>query len=70
MAQGKVLDVIIIFSAENPTFSGAYFTTHDFVDAYNIINNANNSASYSGKNGIKIIGYQIYNYSHGKLAKP
>ena len=54
MAQGKVLDVIIIFSAENPTFSGAYFTTHDFVDAYNIINNANNSATYTEKNWIKI----------------
>lgn len=70
LAQGKVLDVIIIFSAENPTFSGAYFTTHNFVEAYDFINNANNAASYTGKSGIKLIGYQIYNYSHGVAARP
>lgn len=70
IAQGKVLDVVIIFSAENPTFSGLYFTTHAFVDAYNFINNANNSASYTGKAGIRLIGYQIYNYSHAAAARP
>jgi hypothetical protein len=70
IAQGKVQQVAIIFSAENPDFSGVYFTTHPFVDAYTVINNANNAASYAGKAGIKIIGYQLYNYSHGKLARP
>lgn len=70
IAQGKVLKVAIIFSAENPTFSGAYFTTHEFVDAYNFINNANNAATYAGKSGIQLIGYQLYNYSHAKMARP
>lgn len=70
LAQGKVLDVAIIFSAQNPTFSGAYFTTHPFLDAYNFINNANNAASYPGKKGINLVGYQIYNYSYAKLARP
>ncbi len=69
-AQGKVLNVIIIFSAENPAFSGLYFTTHNFVEAYDFINNANNAAAYTGKSGIKLIGYQIYNYSHGSAARP
>ncbi|MCB0506757.1 MAG: hypothetical protein R2739_10460 [Chitinophagales bacterium] len=70
IAQGKILDVAIIFSAETPTYSGAYFSTHPFVDAYNIIYNANSAATYPGKAGIRLVGYQIYNYSHARNARP
>jgi hypothetical protein len=68
-AQGKVLNVVIIFSAES-IFSGPYFTTNNFVNAFNIIKNANASATYAGKVNINILGYQLFDYSEGKLVRP
>jgi hypothetical protein len=68
-AQGKVLNVAIIFSAE-PVFSGPYFTTNNFINAFNIIKNANASATYAGKANIIIVGYQLFDYSEGKLVRP
>jgi hypothetical protein len=68
-AQGKVLNVAIIFSTE-PVFSGPYFTTNNFINAFNIIKNANASATYAGKANINIVGYQLFDYSEGKLVRP
>jgi hypothetical protein len=68
-AQGKVLNVVIIFSAES-VFSGPYFTTNNFINAFNIIKNANASATYAGKANINIVGYQLFDYSEGKLVRP
>jgi hypothetical protein len=68
-AQGKVLDVVIIFSAE-PAFSGPYFTINNFANAYDIIKTANSNTSYAGKANINIIGYQLFDYGEGKLRRP
>jgi hypothetical protein len=68
-AQSKVLDVVIIFSAE-PAFSGPYFTSNNFVNAFNIIKAANTIATYAGKANINIVGYQLFDYSEGKLVRP
>ena len=68
-AQGKVLDVVIIFSAES-VFSGPYFTTNNFINAFNIIKTANTNVTYAGKANINLLGYQVFDYSAGKLVRP
>ena len=68
-AQNKILDVVIIFSAES-IFSGPFFASNNFINAYNLIKNANTSASYAGKANINIVGYQIFAYSQGKAVRP
>ena len=72
-AQGKVINVIVIFSAE-PNFMGNYFDVngqnHSFDDAYAEIVSQHNSTTFNGKKGIKIIGYQIFDYSYAKAVRP
>ncbi len=68
-AQGKTLDVVIIFSAE-PIFSAPFFTLNNFVNAFNTIKTANSNASYAGKANINIVGYQLFDYSNGKAVRP
>jgi hypothetical protein len=69
----KIFPVIIIFSAEN-SFMGNYYSVsglnHSFDDAYADIVSQYNAASFSGKNYINIIGYQIFAYSYAKTARP
>ena len=68
-AQGKVLDVVIIFSAES-VFSGPYFTNNNFINAFNNIKTANTNATYAGKANINLVGYQLFDYSEGKSVRP
>lgn len=69
----RVMDVIVLFSAE-PEFMQNYFSVagqnHPFEDAYTDIVNQFNAASFSGKNNVRIIGYQIFDYSFAKQARP
>ncbi|HKR05212.1 MAG TPA: hypothetical protein VJY62_11325 [Bacteroidia bacterium] len=73
-AQGKIINVIAIFSAE-PNFMGNYFDVngqnHSFDDAYaEIVSQHNAAPFFSGKNNIKIIGYQVFDYSFAKTVRP
>ncbi|RIV23313.1 hypothetical protein DYU11_09915 [Fibrisoma montanum] len=71
--QNRVLDVIVLFSAE-PEFMQNYFSVsgqnHSFDEAYADIVNQFNAATFSGKNNIRLIGYQIFDYSFAKQARP
>lgn len=71
--QGKVISIIIIFSAE-PSFMANYFDVnaqnHSFDDAYAAIVTQHNAATFTGKNNIKIIGYQLFDYSYAKAVRP
>jgi hypothetical protein len=69
IAHGKKLDVVIIFSAEQ-SFSRTYFSNNPFINAFTLIKNANTSATYSGKAGINLVGYQIFTYADAILARP
>lgn len=72
-SQNRVIDVIVLFSAE-PEFMQDYFSVtgqnHSFADAYSDIVNQFNVATFSGKNNLRLIGYQIFDYSWVKRAKP
>jgi hypothetical protein len=71
--QGKIMSIIVIFSAE-PSFMGNYFDingqNHSFDDAYAEIVAQHNATAFSNKQYIKIIGYQIFDYSYAKMVKP
>jgi hypothetical protein len=70
---GRVMDVIVIFSAE-PEFMQNYFSTSGqnktFDDAYAAIVAQHDAATFTGKENIRIIGYQIFQYSLAKQARP
>lgn len=66
-SQNKLFPVVIIFSAE-PKFMGNYFNKHNIEDAYQIIVKGYENASFPGKNNIKLIGYQLFDYSYMKAA--
>jgi hypothetical protein len=72
-AQGKIIDIIVIFSAQ-PNFMGNYLDVngqnHTFDDAYAEIVAQHNAATFNGKKGIRIIGYQIFDYSYAKAVRP
>jgi hypothetical protein len=68
-AQGKVMPVIIIFSPK-PEFSYAYFLEHNFGDAYQLILDSYNQADFPGKNNVQLMGFQIYNQTFARQAKP
>ena len=72
-SQNRVIDVIVLFSAE-PEFMQDYYSVtgqnHSFADAYGDIVNQFNGATFAGKNNLRLIGYQIFNYSWVKRAKP
>lgn len=68
-SQGKIFPVVIIFSAE-PGFSADYFRIYDFEDAYGIITSGYLNSDFQGKENIKLVGYQIFDYSYAKSVKP
>ncbi|MEO5572568.1 MAG: hypothetical protein ABIT08_06730 [Bacteroidia bacterium] len=43
---------------------------HSFDDAYAQIVLQHNAATFTGKKNIKIIGYQVFDYSYAKLVRP
>ena len=72
-SQNRVMDVIVLFSAE-PEFMQNYFSVsgqnHSFTDAYADIVDQFNAASFAGKNNVRLIGYQIFDYSLARQARP
>jgi len=72
-AQGKIINIIVIFSAE-PGFMGNYFDVngqdHSFDDAYAEIVSQHNAATFNGKKNIKIVGYQVFDYSYAHAVRP
>lgn len=68
IAEGKVIDVAVIFNSKtnNVDGSGEYFDTHLPADAWNYIKEAFKAASFTGKAGINLVGYIIYNYNEIK----
>ncbi|QJW91204.1 hypothetical protein HNV11_18390 [Spirosoma taeanense] len=72
-SQNRVIDVIVLFSAE-PEFMQDYFSVsgqnHSFDEAYADIVNQFNAASFNGKNNVRLIGYQIFDYSFARQARP
>jgi hypothetical protein len=68
-AQGKVMPIIIIFNAKTE-FMGSYFTQHPFSDAFRSVMDEFQQAQFPGKANVRLIGYQIYNQSAGRLCKP
>jgi hypothetical protein len=71
--QSRIMDAIVIFSAE-PDFMYDYFNVtsqnHSFEDAYVNILNQFNATSFDSKDHIRIIGYQIFDYSYAHMARP
>lgn len=67
--QGKTKKIIILFSAES-AFMGGYYSTHSFNDAYQSIVSQYTNASFTGKSGLRIYGWHIFNYSEAKLHRP
>ena len=63
------MPVIIIFNAK-AEFMGGYFTQHRFSDAFQSVVDSFQQAQFPGKANIRLIGYQIYNQSAGRLCKP
>lgn len=72
-SQNRIMDIIALFSAE-PEFMQNYFSVagqnHPFEDAYTEIVNQFNAATFPGKANIRIVGYQIFDYSFAKQARP
>ena len=68
-AQNKIMPIIVIFSVE-PTFSYNYFLTNSFENAYDMIVNQFNTSSFDGKENIELIGYQIFDQSYARKARP
>lgn len=72
-SQNRVIDVIVLFSAE-PEFMQDYFSVasqnHPFADAYADIVSQFDATSFAGKNNVRLIGYQVFDYSWAKLARP
>ena len=73
MNQTRIIDVIVIFSAE-PTFMGNYFNVtsqnYSFQDAYVDILNQFNATSFAYKDYVRLIGYQIFAYTYARMARP
>ncbi len=67
--QGKTKKIIVLFSAESE-FMGPYYTTHSFSTAYSEIVDQYTDADFNNKSGIRIYGWQIYNYSKAKQFRP
>jgi len=67
--QGKTKKIVVLFSAES-SFMGPYYVSNSFNDAYQSIVSQYTSASFTGKSGIRIYGWQIYNYTYAKQYRP
>ncbi len=68
-AQGKIQNVVVIFSAE-PGFMGPYLSTNDYATAYASIVSQYNAASFTGKDYINIIGWQVFCWSYAIQYRP
>lgn len=72
-SQNRVIDVIVLFSAE-PEFMQNYYSTtgqnKTFDDAYAAIVAQHDAATFTGKDNIRIIGYQVFQYSLARQARP
>jgi len=68
-AQKKPIAIILIFSAEED-FSGKYFSSHSFDNAFESINTAYSASNFRGKNYIRLNGYQIFTYTIAKKFSP
>lgn len=72
-SQNRVMDIIVLFSAE-PEFMQNYYSVsgqnRSFDDAYTDIMNQFNAATFTGKNNVRLIGYQVFDYSFAKQARP
>jgi len=67
--QSKTKKIIVLFSAESE-FMGPYYTTHSFNTAYQEIVTQYTGASFNGKSGLRVYGWQIYNYTYAKQFRP
>ncbi len=71
--QGRIIDVVVIFSAE-PDYMQNYFSTtgqnKTFDNAYDVIVAQHSAASFQGKDNVRIIGYQVFQYEWARLARP
>jgi len=61
----KVIDVVILFNAKDE-FMKSYFVNHQLDDAYNDVLNSFTNTTFTGKEGINLIGYMIYGYQQVK----
>lgn len=61
----KVIDVVILFNVKDE-FMKSYFVNNQLDDAYNNVLNSFNNTSFTGKEGINLIGYMIYGYQQVK----
>jgi hypothetical protein len=71
--QNKVMDVILLFSAESDVMFDYYSETGDnytFDDAYADMVLQFNAAQFEGKSNIRIVGYQVFAYTWAKAARP
>ncbi|MFY7826718.1 MAG: hypothetical protein ACOVQ4_06310 [Flectobacillus sp.] len=69
MAQNKVQKVVFLFSAE-PSFSFNYFVNNSFDQTFLKVLSEYEAASFTGKDNLEIIGYQIFAQSEGRAARP
>ena len=68
-AQNKVMPIILLFSAEQ-AYSFNYFTLNSFDQTFNMILNQYDLSSFTGKENLEIIGYQIFAQSDARQARP
>jgi hypothetical protein len=72
-SQNSIMDIIVLFSAE-PDFMQDYFSVsgqnHSFDEAYANLVDQFNVANFSGKTNVRLIGYQVFDYSFAKQARP
>ncbi|MBL0048437.1 MAG: hypothetical protein IPP32_10125 [Bacteroidetes bacterium] len=73
LKQNKIIDIVVLFSIEQ-TFAYDYFDAmgqnHSFADAYNSIITQHNATTFTGKDNIRIIGYQLFCQSWARRARP
>jgi len=69
MSQGKTKKIIVLFSAE-AVFMGPYFSNNSYNTAYQSIVSQYTSSAFPGKSGLRVYGWQVYNYSYAKVWRP
>jgi hypothetical protein len=67
--QGKTKKIIVLFSAEGD-YMGPYYSSHSYNDAYQTIASQYATANIDGKAGLRIYGWEIYNYTYAKQYRP
>jgi hypothetical protein len=69
ISQAKIEKIVVLFSIE-PSFMGPYCTTHTFDAAYQSIVTQYNAVSFTGKSGLRVQGWQLFNYKYAKQYRP